>query len=415
MRFIDHKEHSPLAREGFTLVELLTVITLLALVSGLVSSAYLGVTQTARLARTRAIIAACDGVIQEKYEDFKYRPLPVVVPDLFMPTGSGAEVGRETLAVEAARVRLMMIRDLQRMEMPDRWSDIREATGGPARLMAAVSPVIINDSGQIVSQRAERDRRSMFSVNWFSTSDPDNIPSQLASYRDRLNNIEAISGGSVTAEHQGAECLYLIMSTSFVGGSPAIDGIPSSNIGDTDGDGALEILDGWGVPLGFVRWPVGYADPNGSIDRTTLDDFDLYRADYAYTDLEAEPTFASAAQVLGAAKPWSTRPLLVSAGSDGEFGITTNPWTATGEQQDFSYLSNWGWNVDVQHYGTERPGRGADNSNLTFPDPYLRTFVGNNQSGGTFSGLLPGQQLSNSTAADERADNITNLSLQADQ
>ena len=56
------------------------------------------------------------------------------------------------------------------------------------------------------------------------------------------------------------------MATSFVGGSPALEAIPSSNIGDTDNDGLREILDGWGNPLGFIRWPVGYSD-QGIIDR----------------------------------------------------------------------------------------------------------------------------------------------------
>ena len=50
--------------------------------------------------------------------------------------------------------------------------------------------------------------------------------------------------------------MYLILSTSFVGGQPAIGAIPQSNIGDTDDDGMLG-LDG-GTSLQYVRWPVGF-------------------------------------------------------------------------------------------------------------------------------------------------------------
>ena len=31
-----------------------------------------------------------------------------------------------------------------------------------------------------------------------------------------------------------------------------------SNIGDTDGDGAPEFLDGWGHPINFLRWAPGF-------------------------------------------------------------------------------------------------------------------------------------------------------------
>ena len=101
-------------------------------------------------------------------------------------------------------------------------------------------------------------------------------------------------------QNQGAECLYLIMATSYVGSGPAIDVIPAANIDDTDGDGLLEILDGWGQPLEFIRWPVGVADfeqsaivsaaPTSANPNLTPvpDDFDHFRSDYAYTDARSD-------------------------------------------------------------------------------------------------------------------------------
>src|SRR5205085_10035126 len=42
-----------------------------------------------------------------------------------------------------------------------------------------------------------------------------------------------------------------------------------------DGDGMKEILDGWGTPIEFVRWPAGYAEnvgPDGAWGRAGIDD-----------------------------------------------------------------------------------------------------------------------------------------------
>ena len=112
------------------------------------------------------------------------------------------------------------------------------------------------------------------------------------------------------------------------------------------------------------------------------------------------------------------RPLIFSAGSDGELGIATNPWTGSGEREDFSYLSDWEqWIVDADHYGLEAQGRDRGIGTIRysehpFPDPYLRLFVSNNGAAG-FNGLLPGQELTSSTASSDRVDNVTNYSLQA--
>ena len=413
MKFM--KERS-LKDAGFTLVELLVVIGILVILASIASAAYQGVSRTAREARTRSIIATIDSVLQEKYESYKYRPLAVEIPNTFASPDEDTplELGYEALAFEAARVRLMMTRDLQRMEMPDRYSDI---SNGPSTIRAAANPVVDDGSGNIVATRDNPSLRRMLVVNWWLSG---SIPSQLSAYRTRVT-------ATATNVHQGAECLFLILSTSFIGGSPAIDGIPSSNIGDTDGDGMLEILDGWGRPIGFVRWPVGYTDSSGVVDPTVQDDFDLFRSDYAYVDsaTAAKATFVADGSNT-AVNPWSIRPLVFSGGSDGEFGIAVNPWTSSTEQETFAYTDNQGWPVNVAHYGTAvRPGElggrerrygstSATYSSHPFPDPYLRTFVASNQSSGTFNGLLPGQQI-DAGSTEVRADNITNYQLQASQ
>lgn len=442
-----------LPAKAFTLVELLAVLVLLALMSAMVITATNGVTESARQTRTRKIIAAIDSVIQERYRSYKYRPLAIEIPETFNavdPVNSPNEIGFEVLASEAGRVRLMMIRDLQRMELPDRLSDIGMA---PALLRAASNPVVVNATGQIVGTRNDNSTRRMFRVNWYDanathTNGGDNVPSKLATYRERLRSLENLGGfsfnfsNSVALQNQGAECLYLIMATSYVGGGPALNVIPTSNIGDTDGDGLREILDGWGRPLQFIRWPVGFVDFEQSLvavsfdpaspGRTPVpDDFDLFRADFAYT---VDPSLSTAGVPLNVnittplpeLKPWSMRPLIFSLGPDGESGIATNPWTdaslplnQTNEVDDFQYLNaTFEWPADANHCGTEWQGRTRGPGTTTYsshdyPDPYLRRFIELN--GGTtgFTGLLPGQIFPTATAAEEVIDNITNYELQA--
>ena len=59
-------------------------------------------------------------------------------------------------------------------------------------------------------------------------------------------------------DHQteSAACLYLILKvTSAEGRAFDMGSIPPTHIRDTDEDGVPEIVDAWGTPLRFYRWP----------------------------------------------------------------------------------------------------------------------------------------------------------------
>lgn len=61
-----------------------------------------------------------------------------------------------------------------------------------------------------------------------------------------------------------AECLYWAVTSGIVHGAASVgqDSYDSSEVADTDKDGLLEFVDGWGNPLRFYRWPTRLLRPN---------------------------------------------------------------------------------------------------------------------------------------------------------
>ena len=182
---------------GFTLVELLVVVTIIGILAGIVFGAVQAARETAKEAKTKAMIAKLDGIIMARYESYTTRRAPINTS------------GMDPLA--AARLRLDAIRDLMRMEMPERWNDISRAPVAAGLVRPALS------------------RR------------------YVAQY----------SAQAPSTEHGPAECLYMIV---MLGDSTAREQFADNEIGDTDGDDYPEFVDGWGRPIYFLRWAPGFSD-----------------------------------------------------------------------------------------------------------------------------------------------------------
>lgn len=268
---MNHRQ--PNLRRAFTLVELLFVMLILTVLVAMSFSALAGAAEQARVARTKTVIAKLDQLITEKYESYRTRRV---------------RTAANNDATISARNRLNVIRELMRMELPDRMSDVQN------------DPVVLgNPPG------------------------PLGRPALSRSYQRRA------AATSWSAEHQSAECLYLIISSMREGDSSVLEFFAPSEIGDVDADGMPEFLDAWGQPIEFIRWPAGYlaedpANPgvltnvvatmqiaNG---KTAPDPFDPLKADSRNRDADqTNDTF-------------QLRPLIFSAGRDKEYGVETY-WT----------------------------------------------------------------------------------------
>jgi len=117
-----------------------------------------------------------------------------------------------------------------------------------------------------------------------------------------------------SGSQQQAECLYLIVSSIQDGDTNALTYFRESEIGDVDGDGMPEILDGWGNPIRFFRWAPGYltySDIQIRDSDVAPDAFDPLKVDPRWTASDGDPTN----------DPYMLYPLIISAGRDGIFDI----------------------------------------------------------------------------------------------
>lgn len=305
-------ERMGMMRRGFTLVELLIVITIITIIAGMSMAALLSAAEEGRRARAKSQIAKIDQLISEKWNAYRFRQLPVRIPAgvNYIQTVNG----KDTVFTApfqpgfAARVRLDVMRELQRLELPDRLADVYDAPVAPA--MAVQDPFYLSKGGQPIPPQA--------------------LPSSTRAYQRYFNGTQA----STNANYEQAECLYAIISQIRDGEKSALEFFSNSEIGDADGDLAYEILDPWGQPIMFLRWAPGYLSATASDvtpgalippapqpevvvstfqrpdGRVKADAFDPLKADPRW-----QPSDASGF------KPFQLRPLIFSSGPDKVYDI----------------------------------------------------------------------------------------------
>jgi len=265
---------------AFTLVELLVTITIIGILTGLTFGALQLARQAAREAQTRATIAKLHTIIMRRYESYLTRRVPIQIPPGL------------TLR-QAAEVRLSALREIIRMEMPERWSDIiTPAQSGNNSLPDLNGTVAIKDLNGTPRTQLPRTALSRLYAQRYLAGIPD------------------------TKGEPGygpAECLYLLVS---LGCPEEMEKFNQNEIGDVDGDGYPEFIDGWGRPIMFLRWapgfssysPIQQADPNQNHDP-----FDFRRVHQAAYHLI---------------------PLIYSAGRDGKYGLNVSKNYIFSDEQD---------------------------------------------------------------------------------
>jgi prepilin-type N-terminal cleavage/methylation domain-containing protein len=207
-------------RRAFTLVELLVVIMIIAILSSLTLAGLSGVRQRAREDKTKSTIRKIDAVIRPMYDSYRTRRVRIDSTQFSNPR-------------DAAIEKLRQLRVLMTREMPDSWLDV-------------VDPATLPSPPLVTTSAAER----RYVQHYL----------QLASSSPRFTQTNPGNGETFRDLFASAETLHMIVS---LGGfeADALEFFRPDEIGDIDKDGALEFHDGWGRPLMFIRWPVGYPMP----------------------------------------------------------------------------------------------------------------------------------------------------------
>ncbi|MDR2440819.1 MAG: type II secretion system GspH family protein [Planctomycetaceae bacterium] len=369
-------------RRAFTLVELLTVVVIISMLAGMSMLALTGTMTAAKESKTRGTIAKLDAAILDIYESYQERFDKILdvtqMSDETQTLPNGERIWSQysdgTLSGSPlAKLKLHLIYDLMRMEMPSYWNEIAdslpESSDHPAPTIILQIPIKSSELG-IAGGTTQFQLQDISPVCRYYFSEAEKI--RISSNCDYDNG--------------PAEMLFLIIANL---NPEALENFHGSEIGDTNNNGAREFLDAWGHPIYFLRFAPGFTDSDLQPDIVRLANLSLTTGMYP-GNTEVNPEFWSPlptesrdtsswciaydnamAQSSDPFDPqnevrqsWFLYPLIVSAGADGlcdidfgrragfsetEIGVLVSP-TSSQAINPFNHLSGIPW--DGENSGT---------------------------------------------------------------
>jgi prepilin-type N-terminal cleavage/methylation domain-containing protein len=227
-------------RPAFTLVEMLVTISIIGVLAGMVMATMQVVRQAGREATTKATIAKLHAIIMERYESYLTRRVPITIPPGTPPA-------------LAAQMRLDCLRDLMRMEMPERWVDVEHLPTPFPSITKTISGTPYSTGPYGIATQ----------------------PALHQLYRAKY------AAQNPNGNDSHAKLLYMIVSTS---NPEAMEQFSASEIA-VDTDGWPYFVDGWGKPIYFLRWAPGFVAPLSDLQTgnptTDHDPFDTRKVDTA--------------------------------------------------------------------------------------------------------------------------------------
>jgi hypothetical protein len=272
----------------------LITITIISILAALVLGVAAVAAEKARENHSRHVVTRLHTLLTQFYDSFKTRRVRLD-QDVLQAIQDADFRNNFDRGRALAEARLYALREIMLLEIPDRWSDVllQDIGTGQVPIFSAKEPLYLNERTDLANVYLRRYRRLIGHKN--SISGEDNTPGDI-----RLN--------------QGAECLYMVI-TLATGDGEARSQFAEKSIGDTDGDGAPEFLDGWGNPIEFLRWAPGF-DSQIELSLPALDLMTPSEADAAVAN-DHDPFDVFRAE----ADAFRLVPLIYSAGRDEEYGI----------------------------------------------------------------------------------------------
>ena len=239
-------------QSGFTLLELLMVITIIGILMSMSFVVMLGFLETAEVEATSATIQKLSRLMEQRTEAFeraftgvRKQQTMLAMRKLLADPNLDLDQTDGIFGVYDEAVEILAKKALFRFEMPQRFSE-RLLFGDPGTIVAGLPNSIYR---AIAAPRA----RTVLGLP--TTTD--------------LTNAAIVSEvGAKWANHnpltESAELLYFSLFASGSYGSSSVDAdrFTDLEIRDTDNDGLPEIVDAWDQPLRFYRWPTRLIDWN---------------------------------------------------------------------------------------------------------------------------------------------------------
>lgn len=217
----------PEPRNGFTLVELLLVMAIIAILSTLAVLALRGAQDEAKHGATQARVSQIRALLQQRMEDYEVRKLPIRLTNYTTNRG------------ELRQLKQLILADMVSCEMPRDASHVR-AFPSP-QLQAAIMDLesqtppgddfVAPDGTDLITALQQPQMMPALARRFVTPTDPIPNPPSPAN----LN----------------AEYLYGVLATTDFDDTPGIEALGASAIADTDNDGYLEVVDNWGQPIEF--------------------------------------------------------------------------------------------------------------------------------------------------------------------
>ncbi len=284
-------------RQAFTLVELLVVISIIAMIASMALFTLYGVREDARERRARSQVMRINELLMQQWESYRTRAVPVRT----VTSGMNPQA--------ASWWRLRALRELMRMELPDRRTDLLTPASDDPSLNPAGQTVFLRSSPTLWRAYVRRARQQIIGKYKNDPTFP-TFPANQDAWKDP---------SWWTPLHEQAECLYLILASMRDGDTTGLDSLTEDEIGDVDNDGMPEVLDPWGVPIYFLRWAPGFRSDlqlgdmkpaeDGNAGTGNGDPFDPLKVDPRWRDSN------------GNNDPFLLYPLVISAGRDKQFDV----------------------------------------------------------------------------------------------
>lgn len=242
-------------RAAFTLLELLIVISIIALLMSLSVVVLLGVLNQAEEEATSATIQKVNRLLEQRVEAFdrsfkgaRRTTAMQMMRSLLADPNSDGNTNDGIFGVTDAVVEILAKKALFRHEFPQRIAD-RTAFGVFSETTFLDTGVPYSIYMAVCAPTARQELGLADTVPLTDTAIKDAV-------KAKFNN------HATSPETESSELLYffLLKSGSYGASSVDTDRFSDAEIQDTDDDGLPEFVDAWGNPLRFYRWPTRLID-----------------------------------------------------------------------------------------------------------------------------------------------------------